>query len=179
MSYTNKLCYGAILLVMAVVLPQGFHMVGLGPAFLPMHIPVYIAGLILGPFWGFWTGLLAPLLSFLLTGMPPLVPPVLIVMVVELPVIGLLSGYLIKKLNVFWTVFLAIIGGRLVFTAGVILLADHMVSAGQTTWAFAVATFVTTLPGLILQIILIPVVYNLLNSHLCNLCHNENKETGT
>ena len=55
-------------LALAVLLPVGFHMLGVaGRIFLPMHIPVLLAGFLVGPYCGLIVGLIAPGLSFLLT----------------------------------------------------------------------------------------------------------------
>jgi len=70
--------YGSLFLGLGVLVPQIFHMTGIGGAvFLPMHIPVILAGMLVCPMIGLYVGIFAPVISFLLTGMPPVSPPVM------------------------------------------------------------------------------------------------------
>jgi len=66
------LAYTALLIAVGVLLPMIFHQMGIaGKVFLPMHFPVIIAGFLFGPLSGVLVGCFSPVLSFLLTGMPP------------------------------------------------------------------------------------------------------------
>ncbi len=61
-----------------------------------MHIPVLVAGLTLGSTLGFIIGLVSPpIVNHLITGMPPI--PIYWIMLVELSLYGLVSGFLYKK----------------------------------------------------------------------------------
>ena len=75
-SKTKRLVMTALFIALGTIVPQAFHMLGLGPSqvFLPMHLPVMICGSLLGPIAGLICGLITPLLSSVLTGMPPLMP---------------------------------------------------------------------------------------------------------
>src|SRR5699024_8917181 len=93
---TRDLVTAGALLALGIILPLVIHMSGIdGTIFLPMHIPVLIAGLIIGPSLGFILGILSPILNHFITGMPPV--PMLWVMIAELAIYGLVSGYLYKK----------------------------------------------------------------------------------
>lgn len=159
-SKTGFITHIALYLALAVLLPIGFHAFGLlGRVFLPMHIPVLLAGFLAGPLSGVIVGLLAPALSFLLTGMPPsyAVP----LMTMELSVYGLAAGVAYKKLNlnIYLALLLALVVGRLVFGLGLLVL-GVFIKLPYTAAAFfsASGAIVTGIPGIIVQIVLIPVV---------------------
>jgi len=161
---TRTLTYTALYVALGVLLPIAFHAVGLGKVFLPMHIPVFLAGILSGPVSGLITGILAPLLSSLLTGMPPMMPPTAQAMVFELGVYGLLSGLLAHRLRLHPVV--ALVGGM---------------AAGRIVYGFLAAfilplfgfkpvplmypltvSVVSSLPGLALQLVVVPVVVSIL-----------------
>lgn len=96
MTYTMKLVHTALLIALGVVLPIAFHFAGaMGSVFLPMHIPVLIAGLLLGGKAGLTVGVIAPALSSFFTGMPPVIS-ILPLMIIELALYGVVSGYLYR-----------------------------------------------------------------------------------
>lgn len=151
-------------LVAAVALPQLFHALGavsglgtaLGESFLPMHLPVIIVGIIAGPAVGALTGLCAPLISFALSGMPSAV--VLPFMMVELCFYGLASGVLTKvKMPVILKVVLAQVIGRLARMAAIFAAVTFFDSTSLTVSSVWTAVL-TGLPGIILQLVLIPLL---------------------
>jgi niacin transporter len=165
-SKTRKMITASILIALGVLLPQIFHLIGgssLGSILLPMHIPVLLTGFIVGPLYGFLAGLLTPALSSLLTGMPPVSPPILFLMMFELPIYGLISGFLYNKnkLNMFLSLITAMLLGRLSYGLGIIVLSKIFmlsIPKGITVWG----AVVTGLPGIILQIVLIPLTVKIL-----------------
>lgn len=124
-----------------------------------MHIPVLLAGFLVGPASGFIVGILAPALSHLLTGMPPgyAVP----LMSLELPVYGLMAGLMYKRLrlNIYASLIIAMIVGRLVFGLGLFVL-GMFIKLPYTASVFFSATgpLVAGLPGIILQLVLVPII---------------------
>lgn len=159
-SKTGFITHIALYLALAVLLPIGFHAFGLlGRVFLPMHIPVLLAGFLAGPFSGIIVGVLAPPISFLLTGMPP--SYAVLLMMLELSVYGLAAGLAYKKLNlnIYLALLMALVFGRLTFGLGLLIL-GRFISLPYTAAAFfsASGAIVTGLPGIIVQIVLIPVV---------------------
>ena len=152
---TKKMVYAAICVALGVVLPIAFHSVqNAGSIFLPMHIPVLLCGLLCGPWYGLACGILAPLLSSLLTGMPP--AAVLPSMLIELAVYGLCTG-LLKKLvrNNIVALIGAMLAGRIVSGLAKAFIFNPG-NYGLKAWL--TASFVTALPGIIIQLILIPLV---------------------
>ncbi len=167
---TKKMVYTGVLIALGVVLPIGFHMAGAGgQIFLPMHIPVFLAGVILGSELGMIVGIVTPILSSLLTGMPPMIP-MLPIMVVELALYGLVIGWLCHKKQIFIYISLVIsmLAGRI--GAGVVVwILVHLF--GITTlpanpWFFITGSITTGLPGIIVQLVLIPLVIYYLKNRL-------------
>ena len=147
----------ALFITLGITLPIVFHQVALsGRIFSPMHIPVFLAGIFAGPASGLIVGLVCPLLSFLLTGMPP--PYAVPLMSLELPVYGVSVGLLIRivKLPVL-SLMLAMILGRLAFALGLFIFGMFL-SLPYGPEAFIKVSVITGLPGIALQLILIPLL---------------------
>lgn len=171
MSVVKKSILTAVCIALCVVLPQAFHAVGAasGSVFLPMHIPVLLCGLICGWPYGLLCGLAGPWLSGLMTGMPP--APVLPGMMVECAVYGLASGLMMQLVHTkstYGDLYISLIAAML---AGRVLsgIAKALIfSAGEYTMAAWVASsFVTALPGILIQIVLLPsIVFALMKAKL-------------
>ncbi len=159
-SRTQWLTYAALFLALALVLPIGFHAFGVGGRmFLPMHLPVLLAGFLVGPFCGLLVGILAPGLSHLMTGMPPTYAVPL--MSLELPVYGLVAGLLYRRLhmNIYVALIIAMILGRVMFGVGLLILGMFMELPYSAAVFFSSGgAVVTGLPGIVLQIFLIPII---------------------
>lgn len=155
---TQKLVFTALCLALGLLLPTVFHMFGSGTQFLPMHLPVLLCGFLCGWPWGAVCGFITPLLSSLLTQMPPLFPTVP-AMMLELCTYGALTGLFYRKLqlNVYISLLLSMLGGRLVSgLANAVFMGVSGIPYGVET--FVTASFVTAIPGIIIQIILIPIL---------------------
>lgn len=161
MNQTKKLILSGLCVALGLVLPLAFHSVpNAGTIFLPMHIPVLLCGLLCGPVYGLACGILTPLLSSLLTSMPPMAK--LPGMLCELAVYGLMAGLLIclvktryQTLNTYIALIGAMLCGRIVSGVTNALL----FSAGSFSMqAWATTSFVTALPGILIQLIFLPAV---------------------
>ena len=159
-SRTRWLTFSALFLALALVLPIGFHAVSMGGrVLLPMHLPVMLAGFLIGPGSGVLVGLLAPLLSHLMTGMPPTYAVPL--MTFELVVYGLIAGLAYKKLrvNIYVSLIVAMIAGRLAFGLALFVLGMFMELPYTAAYFFSAAgPIVAGLPGIILQLFLVPIL---------------------
>lgn len=155
-----KLVYAGLLTAIGIVLPQAFHMFGqsAGMVFLPIHIPVLMAGILLGPYYGAAVGFLVPLLSSVLTGMPPV--PKLYFMFFELMGYGIVTGILIRRCNVYVSLVGAMLAGRALYglslIGGVWLL--HLQAPFMNQAAF-IGGITSGLPGIAIQILILPVLY--------------------
>ena len=161
MNKTRQLVLTAMFIALGVVLPQAFHAIpNAGSIFLPMHIPVLISGFVVGPLFGLITGLATPLLSHLIFGMPPV--PVLPSMLCELAVYGLMTGLLNKLIKIenpylktCTVLVLSMLCGRLTYG---VLNALVFKAGSYSMQAWTSAAFVTAIPGIIIQLVLIPIL---------------------
>ena len=170
MNNTRKLVLTAMFIAIGVVLPQAFHMIpNAGSIILPMHIPVLVSGFVLGPLYGLICGILTPALSHLIFGMPP--APVLPSMLCELACYGLMSGLLYRilkiendLLKIYVVLILSMLCGRIFYG----ILNALIFRAGSYSFAaWTSAAFVTALPGIVIQLILIPILISRLQkAHL-------------
>ena len=167
----KSMCICAICTALCVVLPMAFHAIGAGPIFLPMHIPVLLCGLVCGWGYGALCGLVGPILSSLITSMPP--ATALVSMVPELLVYGVVSGLCIRFVktrriyaDLYISLVAAMLAGRII---GGIAKALFLYSGGKpiVLSALVASYFVTSFPGIIIQLALIPtLVYVLMKAHL-------------
>ncbi|MFH0931099.1 MAG: ECF transporter S component [Candidatus Zixiibacteriota bacterium] len=159
MKLTGKqISLSALFISLGIVLPFIFHQFGLaGRIFLPMHFPVFFAGILVGPLSGAIVGFLSPVLSFLLTGMPP--PYAVPLMALELPVYGVSIGLFYRRLKIpiLISLILSMIAGRIAFALGIFVI-GAFVNLPISFISFLEASFITGLPGILLQLILIPVL---------------------
>lgn len=168
LSTVKKSIITAVCLALCVVLPQAFHAVGAGTVFLPMHIPILLCGLICGAPYGLLCGAAGPVLSHLFTKMPPM--EMLPSMMVECAVYGLVAGImmLVKTRKVYGDLYLSLIcamlAGRIV--AGITkALIFNFGAYSMSAWI--ASSFVTSWPGIVIQIVLIPtIVFALMKARL-------------
>ncbi len=157
-----NLALAAMFLALAYVMPFLTGQVPqIGSMLCPMHIPVILCGFVCGGPWGLAVGFIAPLLRSLTLGMPPLFPTA-VAMAFELAVYGIVTGVLYrtfpkKKGYIYCSLLIAMVAGRLVW--GLVQFIAMGLDASEfgfaAFWAGAVAN---ALPGIILQIVLIPLI---------------------
>ncbi len=132
-----------------------------GSMLCPMHIPVLLCGFLCGAPYGAIVGFVTPLLRSVIAGMPPLYPTAL-AMSLELATYGFLAGVLYKMLPkkslfVYIDLILAMVGGRIVW--GIVSSILYGMKGNAFTLAvFLNGAFINAIPGIIVQIILIPVI---------------------
>lgn len=162
MTNTKKAIICAIMIAMCVVLPMAFHAIpNAGSIYLPMHIPVLLCGLVTGWPYGLLCGIAGPVMSHLITAMPGI--GYLPQMVIELAAYGLISGLLMNFLpvkNETAKVYTSLVGsmllGRVVSGISKALI---FVKGSYSVTLWVTGLFVTGMPGIIIQIIFIPVIY--------------------
>ncbi len=157
-----KMVLAAMFLAMAYVLPFLTGQIPeIGSMLCPMHIPVLLCGFICGWPWGLAVGLIAPLLRSFTLGMPPLFPTA-VCMAFELGTYGAMTGlfhkYLPKKKGfIYVSLISSMVIGRLVW--GLAMLVCTGIKGGSFGAKVFLAGAVTNaIPGIILQIVLIPVI---------------------
>ncbi|MGN0240307.1 MAG: ECF transporter S component, partial [Candidatus Weimeria sp.] len=151
----------AMFLALGLVLPFATGQIPqVGNMLLPMHIPVLLCGMICGGGYGMAVGIICPLLRYVLFGMPPVFPTG-VAMAFELGTYGLVAGFLYSRSR--WQCVLAVekcliaamIAGRIVWGVVMYIL---MAATGKafTLQLFMAGAFFNAIPGIILQLILIP-----------------------
>lgn len=153
----RKLSLAGLFVSLGLVLPIGFHSLGLGSSFLPMHIPVLLAGIYLGWRFGALVGVVTPLLSAVLTGMPPLT--VAFMMVVELPLYAVTVSILYRwSKNALVSVAGTALVGRLVYGLTGYLLFPLLGLPPVSPLYPVTAGIVSGLPGVALQLVAVPLL---------------------
>ena len=162
----RNLTAAAVCLALCLVLPFLTGQIPeIGSMLCPMHIPVLLAGFLYGPWWGLSVGAIAPVLRFVLFGMPPLFPTGT-AMCFELAVYGAVSGLLYRRLpkrsaGVYAALAAAMVSGRIVW--GVVMVILSGTGENPFTWAaFLAGAFFNAIPGIVLQLVLIPVIVSAL-----------------
>ena len=163
-----KIVFSAMFLALSYVMPFLTGQIPeVGSMLCPMHIPVLLCGFVCGWPWGLVVGLVAPLLRSLTLGMPPLFPTAFC-MAFELVAYGAVSGLMHKilpkkKPYIYCSLLISMVIGRIVW--GVVMLICMSVNGGAFTFATFIAGAVTNaIPGIIVQILLIPVIVMLVEN---------------
>ena len=161
MNTTKKLTLSAVLLALGLILPFFTGQIQeIGNKLLPMHIPVLLCGFICGWKHGLLVGFITPLLRSLLYSMPA--PTNAIGMAFELATYGAVAGILYSKLaksklRIYICLLVAMIVGRIVW--GAVSIVIYGISQSAFTWQmFLGGALLNAIPGIILQIVLIPII---------------------
>ena len=139
----------------------------IGSMLCPMHLPVLLCGFICGGGWGAVIGFSVPLFRSLTLGMPPIFPTALC-MAFELAVYGAAAGLMHKlfpkkKAFIYCSLLVAMILGRVAW--GVAMYVCLGVSGSAFTFAaFLAGAFTNAIPGIILQIVLVPLLVMILDN---------------
>lgn len=126
-----------------------------------MHIPVLLCGFICGWPYGLIIGLVLPVFRSMLFGMPPMFPTA-VAMAFELAAYGLMTGLLYKLLpkknvSIYASLILSMVCGRIVW--GIVSFFLYGLNETAFTWeTFISGAFLNAIPGIVIQIIIIPVV---------------------
>ena len=157
-----RMILSALFLALAYIMPFLTGQIPeVGSMLCPMHIPVLLCGFICGWPWGLAVGFIAPLFRSLTLGMPPLFPTA-ICMAFELATYGAIAGVMHKLLPgkkpyIYCSLITAMIVGRLVWGVMMLLCLGTKGSA-FTLAAFFAGAITNAIPGIIAQIILIPLL---------------------
>lgn len=162
----RKLTYSALCLALGLVLPFLTGQIPeIGSMLCPMHIPALLCGFLCGWPWGLVVGFLTPILRSFLFSMPPLVPA--IAMAFEIGTYGAVAGLLYQRLpHKRWRIYASLIPAMII--GRVIWGGAQLVITGLQQTEFTVAIFLAgavtnAIPGIILQLVLIPVIVAVLD----------------
>ncbi len=164
----NNVVLSAMLLGIGFVLPMFTSQIKeIGDTLLPMHIPVMLCGLICGKKYGFFVGMILPLFRSVVFGMPPIYPNA-IWMAIELATYGFVIGFLYYRMNlknikgVYISLISAMLLGRIAWGVSKAILLG-VGGKAFTISMFIAGGFIDAIPGIILQLILIPSIMAILN----------------
>lgn len=158
----TRLTLSAMFLAMAFVIPFLTGQIPqIGSMLCPMHIPVLFCGYFCGAPWGLAVGFIAPILRSVILGMPPMFPTAFC-MAFELATYGFMAGWLYNKLpkkkrNVYVSLICSMVIGRVVW--GIVMFGCVGFDPSKFGMGpFLAGAILNAIPGIILQIILIPAV---------------------
>ncbi len=161
----------ALFLAIGIVLPFFTSQIKeIGDTLLPMHIPALLCGFICGPYYGLVIGFMIPLLKSVISSMPPIYPNA-VWMALELATYGFVAGFLYrmkKNPTIAYTyvcLIASMIAGRIVWgIAKALLLGIGGKSFGIS--AFIAGGFVDAIPGIVIQLVLIPLLLKMLEKEV-------------
>lgn len=164
----KNMTLAALFLGLGLVLPMLTGQIPqIGSMLLPMHIPVFLCGLICGWQYGAAVGFILPLFRSALFGAPVFFPTAT-AMAFELMTYGLVAGLLYSRSRwqciraLYRCLIIAMLTGRAVW--GVVQIIQLGLSgSGFTLQMFMAGAFLNAVPGILVQLILIPVVMLALN----------------
>ncbi len=160
MNSVKKLVFTAVCVALCLVLPMAFHAIpNAGQVMLPMHIPVLLCGLICGWPFGAVCGLIGPFLSSVITAMPP--AAMLPSMMVECAVYGFVSGLLMKYVRTGKTVadlYIGLIAAMALGRVAAGFAKAWIFTPGVSPFAWVTTSLVTGIPGIVLQLAVLPLV---------------------
>lgn len=161
-SRTYKVVWSGLFIALGVILPfLTGQLQSIGNMLLPMHLPVLLCGFICGAPYGLAVGFIVPLLRSILFGMPPIFP-VAVSMAFELAAYGFITGFLYRRLPkkngmIYVSLIAAMLLGRIIAGAVNVLLYG-IKGNGYSVQMFMAGMFLNAIPGIILQLVLIPVL---------------------
>lgn len=169
----------AMFLAIALILPLFTAQIKeFGNMLLPMHIPVMLCGLVCGPAYGLTIGFIAPILRSALFAMPVMFPSA-ISMAFELATYGFVIGILFQKArwkcikSLYRCLLISMVAGRVVWGIVQCILLG-LGENGFTISMFVSGAIVKAIPGIILQLMLIPTVMLMLGkTHLVHMKHDK------
>ncbi len=158
----KNLALAALFLALGLVLPfVTMQIKEIGKMLLPMHLPVLLCGIICGYRYGVIVGAVLPILRSLLFSMPKMFPDAP-AMMFELATYGLVIGLVYLKLSgkkgrTLLSLLAAMVAGRIVSGIAKWVLVTAAGGAYTLEMYLAGAIF-DAIPGLILQIVLVPTI---------------------
>ncbi len=168
----HQMVVSGLLLAMGLVLPLVTGQIPeVGNMLLPMHLPVLICGFVCGWKWGAVVGFVLPLMRSLLFQMPPLLPTMrtggALCMAFELMAYGLFAGLLYRRLRhkpwgLVVSLVVTMLLGRLVWALASVFIYRIFADFAFDVRLFIAGGFVNAWPGMVMQLVLVPVVVKLI-----------------
>jgi thiamine transporter ThiT len=158
----RKMLQASLMLALGLILPfLTAQIPDLGNKFLPMHLPVLLTGFICGWPYGLVVGFIVPLFRSLLFSMPPMFP-IALAMAFELAAYGAATGLLYKilpkkNISIYIALLASMIFGRIIW--GSVSILFYQLNGSAFTWKmFTAGALLNAIPGILIQIALIPLL---------------------
>ena len=162
MKNLKSMVLAALFLALGLLMPfLTMQIREIGNMLLPMHVPVLICGFVCGWKYGLLVGFITPLLRSVIFGMPLMFPSA-VSMAFELATYGAIVGILYyalrnSKLRIYISLLVAMLAGRIVW--GAVMMIISGVNKSAFSWQmFVSGALLNAIPGIILQIVLIPIL---------------------
>lgn len=172
MNQIRKIVLAGLMIALGIILPFATGQIPqIGSMLLPMHIPVLLCGFICGWKYGLAVGFIVPLLRSMMFSMPPMMTA--IAMAFELAAYGVITGLLYKvlpgkKVKVYISLIVAMIVGRIVW--GLVSLVIYGLTNAVFTWQiFIGGALLNAIPGIILQLIVVPALVLVIEKNWRNI----------
>lgn len=162
-SSVKNMTLTAMFLAIGMILPFFTGQIPqIGSMLLPMHLPVFLCALICGWKYGAVMAFILPLFRSAIFTMPPMYP-VAVAMAFELATYALVAGLLYERSRwqcvkaLYKCIIIAMLAGRAVWGVAMLILLG--IKGNQFTFqAFLSGAFINAIPGIVIQLILIPVI---------------------
>ena len=146
----------------------------IGNMLLPMHIPIMLCGLVCGWQYGLLAGAITPIMRSAIFGMPVMFPSA-VGMAFELATYGFVIGFLFNRArwkcikSLYRCLLISMISGRVVW--GIVQTCMAGLSGSEFSFSiFLSSAFINAIPGIILQLVLIPAIMLVLGkTHLVHI----------
>ena len=166
----SRLVLSAMFLAIGLVLPFLTGQIPeIGGMLLPLHLPALICGFVCGWPWGLAVGFVLPMARSVLFGMPPMIPTALC-MAFEMAAYGAVAGLVYRRLprrpsGVYIALIASMLAGRVVWG-----IASWAIYALLTPNPFGIAAFwmggfVNAWPGMVVQVIVVPLIIFAIEKH--------------
>lgn len=163
MKPVQKLTISALFLALGLILPFLTGQIpNIGRMLLPMHIPVLLCGLICGWQYGLGVGLITPILRSAVFH-SPMMFPMAFAMAFELAGYGAVIGWIYAKfksknmINIYLSLLIAMVCGRVIYGL-VMTVISALLHQPYSFEIFMTAAVTSGIPGMIVQLILIPAI---------------------
>jgi hypothetical protein len=154
----RELAYCGLFGAAALLLPALFHILHLGPIFMPMYLPLCTLPFFVRPMPAAITAALTPVLSAAVTGMPPFYPPVAVFMAIELSTMAALIAFVVQRwprVNEWLVLIPVLLLGRVIYVG---LVYGFSLWITLPAGFMAGLSFLRSWPGIILIAVVVPVV---------------------
>ncbi len=164
----NHLTLSAIFLALGIILPLFIGQIPkIGSMLLPMHIPIFLCAFVCGYKYAVPVAIILPLLRSFLFGVPQLYPQAISI-ALEMATYALVSGIIYKhsRSKEIGAIYLSLIPSMVLGRAvrGAVQLSLLSLSGSRiAVKLFFTETIIAGIPGVLLQLIIIPAVMLILN----------------